>query len=109
MIMGSVAAANIYALLLTEEDPSQPLVMERCPQHQPKIALSIGTNVVIYDGSGIGIQHGKDLAELSFGSDLGYSRRSSPHTSDFLSATLSFYIRSSECSWARRVRRIDTS
>ncbi|PYH98627.1 hypothetical protein BO71DRAFT_416089 [Aspergillus ellipticus CBS 707.79] len=73
MIMGCVAAANIYSSILVLE-PGALLVLEDCPEIRPHMALSIGTNIVCYAGDNGAIQYGKALAQSFFGGDLGWQR-----------------------------------
>lgn len=76
MVMGSVAAANIYSSLLHKEYKNQPLLLEDCPQIQPKMALSIGTNAICYAGGDAKVQYGNELVEPFFGSDMGWQSKS---------------------------------
>ncbi|KAJ5758782.1 hypothetical protein N7520_005938 [Penicillium odoratum] len=74
MLMGSVAAANIYSLLVAQNNSSWSLVMEPYVPIKPKMALSVGNSAVCYTPGGEGVRYGKDLVEPLFGSDLGWSK-----------------------------------
>ncbi|BAE64560.1 unnamed protein product [Aspergillus oryzae RIB40] len=73
MLMGSVAAANIYSLLVAQHNPSWRSAMERYEPMEPKMALSVGNSAVCYT-SDDGVKYGKEWVEPMFGSDLGWSK-----------------------------------
>ncbi|KAB8246614.1 hypothetical protein BDV35DRAFT_380535 [Aspergillus flavus] len=73
MLMGSVAAANIYSLLVAQRNPSWRSAMERYVLMEPKMALSVGNSAVCYT-SDDGVKYGKEWVEPMFGSDLGWSK-----------------------------------
>ncbi|RAQ73182.1 disulfide oxidoreductase [Aspergillus flavus] len=73
MLMGSVAAANIYSLLVAQHNPSWRSAMERYVPMEPKMALSVGNSAVCYT-SDDGVKYGKEWVEPMFGSDLGWSK-----------------------------------
>lgn len=75
MLMGSVAAANIYSLLVAQRNPSWRSAMERYVLMEPKMALSVGNSAVCYT-SDDGVKYGKEWVEPMFGSDLGWSSKS---------------------------------
>lgn len=75
MIMGSVAGANVYSLLVAQHNPSWPLAMEPYVQLKPKMALSVGDSAVCYSSDEEGVRFGKDLVEPLFGTDLGWSSK----------------------------------
>ncbi|OQD96658.1 hypothetical protein PENSOL_c015G03974 [Penicillium solitum] len=76
MVEGSVAAVNIYSSLMATRDIGFPLVLERCPQvyRLPRMALSIGKNIVCYQGENAPVETGQKLGELCFGQDLGWQK-----------------------------------
>ncbi|KAJ5108241.1 hypothetical protein N7456_004916 [Penicillium angulare] len=74
MLMGSVAAANIYSLLVAQNNPSWSLAMEPYIQIKPKMAISVGDSAVCYSSVDGGVQFGKGLVKPLFGSDLGWSK-----------------------------------
>ncbi|KAM3067061.1 hypothetical protein ACMFMG_011734 [Clarireedia jacksonii] len=76
MLMGSVAAANIYSLLVAQNNQGWPLAMEPYISMKPKMALSVGNSVVCYTTGDDGIRYGNELVEPIFGSDLGWSSKS---------------------------------
>ncbi|KAJ5893858.1 hypothetical protein N7495_005549 [Penicillium taxi] len=73
MVMGNVAGANIYSSVLSRENICPP-AMEECPVTQPKMALSIGDNAICFAGGDSEVQHGADIGEAYFGSDMGWQR-----------------------------------
>lgn len=80
MVEGSVAAVNIYSSLMATRDIGFPLVLERCPQvyRLPRMALSIGKNIVCYQGENAPVETGQKLGELCFGQDLGWQSKIRP-------------------------------
>ncbi|KAE8343167.1 hypothetical protein BDV24DRAFT_149791 [Aspergillus arachidicola] len=74
LLMGSVAAANIYSLLVAQHNPSWRSAMERYVPMQPKMALSVGNSAVCYTSGDDGVKYGKEWVEPMFGSDLGWSK-----------------------------------
>ncbi|KAJ1709095.1 disulfide oxidoreductase [Aspergillus flavus] len=66
MLMGSVAAANIYSLLVAQRNPSWRSAMERYVLMEPKMALSVGNSAVCYT-SDDGVKYGKEWVEPMFG------------------------------------------
>ena len=66
MLMGSVAAANIYSLLVAQHNPSWRSAMERYVPMEPKMALSVGNSAVCYT-SDDGVKYGKEWVEPMFG------------------------------------------
>lgn len=76
MVMGSVAAANIYSLLVAQNKQSWSVAMEPYIPMEPKMALSVGNSAVCYTTGDDGIRYGKELVEPIFGSDLGWSSKS---------------------------------
>ncbi|OJZ80604.1 hypothetical protein ASPFODRAFT_38020 [Aspergillus luchuensis CBS 106.47] len=69
MVMGSVAAANIYAALLA--DPRRAL----CPPFPAHMAISVGSSMVLWKGNDDPeIYHGEALAKTFFGEDLGWQK-----------------------------------
>lgn len=76
MLMGSIAAANIFSMLLSTHDPSWPLTLESCPEIEPRMSLSVGENAIVFSGNDGEVRFGKELVELHFGSDLGWTSKS---------------------------------
>jgi len=76
MLMGSVAAANIFSVLQSSNDPSRPPTLESCPTIEPKMSLSVGHNAIVYSGPDGDISFGEDLGQSHFGSDLGWTSKS---------------------------------
>ncbi|OJJ70354.1 hypothetical protein ASPBRDRAFT_31256 [Aspergillus brasiliensis CBS 101740] len=77
MLMGLVAAANIYSLILADAGRWRRAVMTSCPPVylEPKMSLSIGSNMLSYcGGDEASIREGEDVARVVFGADLGWQR-----------------------------------
>ncbi|GLA77808.1 hypothetical protein AtubIFM55763_009999 [Aspergillus tubingensis] len=69
MVMGSVAAANIYSSLLS--NPRR----RTCPPFSAHMAISIGQSMALWrGGANSELYHGEALAESFFGHDLGWQR-----------------------------------
>lgn len=81
MIMGLVAAVNIYSSLLFEAGKRSRAVMTACPPVylQAKMDLSVGSNVVSSSGGpdDTPLREGKDRDQVVFGGHLGWQRKSS--------------------------------
>lgn len=80
MIMGLVAAVNIYSSLLCEAGKRSRAVMTACPPVylQAKMDLSVGSKVVSSSrGPDTPLREGKDRDQVVFGDHLGWQRKSS--------------------------------
>lgn len=76
MVMGSVAAANVYSSLIAQHNPAWLSAMERYVEVKPTMALSVGDSAVCYSSGDEKVRFGKELVEPLFGSDLGWSSKS---------------------------------
>lgn len=72
MVMGAVAGANAYSILVAEEQGINEPILESCDSFylQPRMALAVGKNIVCYGGGESPICDGEELAETCFGQDL---------------------------------------
>jgi hypothetical protein len=102
MVMGAIAGANVYSLLLSEEQKMERLAMESCASFylQPRMALAVGNNIVCYAGRGYPVLDGEELAESCFGEDMGWQSKFLSSTSQINSQLMMIQInRSFERSW----------
>ncbi|KAF2197950.1 FAD/NAD(P)-binding domain-containing protein [Delitschia confertaspora ATCC 74209] len=70
MVMGQVAATNLYAEILKQEDPSAGIKQGELPEYPVVMGLAIGKQCVTYDNNGI--KWGEDVMKLYFQDDLGW-------------------------------------
>lgn len=72
MVMGHVAAGNIFNAILKEEDPDIEVKPEVFPEVAPMMALAIGEAAVTYHPDR-GVLWGPERLQLVFGKDLGWA------------------------------------
>jgi NADH dehydrogenase FAD-containing subunit len=71
MVMGQVAAANVYASILNSEDDANDLKLSELPHYNNVIGLAVGKQCLTYDKDN-GIKFGVQLMKDYFQDDLGW-------------------------------------
>ncbi|KAE8356001.1 hypothetical protein BDV28DRAFT_162097 [Aspergillus coremiiformis] len=69
--MGHYAATNIHQLMLSESNNTKPEFLE-LEDYPPVMGLALGHAAVSYSPDS-GVQYGKELLEILFGEDMGYT------------------------------------
>jgi hypothetical protein len=69
-IMGQFVATNIMKLMLGEETLSPERDLLECPPMDPMMALSIGSNALVYQEA-LGVLSSEELKETVIGRDMG--------------------------------------
>lgn len=72
MVMGQLAASNIYASILQSEDSSHNFVPGELPFYENVIGLAVGKQCLTYDKTN-GIKFGVKLMQDYFQGDLGWA------------------------------------
>lgn len=73
MVMGQLAACNLYATILNDEDKSNnPLCLAELPTYENVIGIAIGKQCLTYDATN-GIKSSEQLLKDYFGDDLGWA------------------------------------
>jgi NADH dehydrogenase FAD-containing subunit len=71
MVMGQVAATNLFAALLNEEDVEAKFEPGRLPEFPVVIGLAVGKQCLTYNGTEV--QYGEQLMKDYFQDDLGWN------------------------------------
>ncbi|KAF2258879.1 FAD/NAD(P)-binding domain-containing protein [Lojkania enalia] len=72
MVMGQIAAANIYSSILNAEDPSSNHTPSELPHYDAVIGLAVGKQCLTYDPKN-GMKWGVELMKSYFQDDLGWA------------------------------------
>lgn len=74
MVMGHIAAANIFNAILKKDDPDVETKAEEFPEVPPMMAVAIGPSAVTYHPDN-GVNWGPEKLAQVFGNDLGWASR----------------------------------
>jgi hypothetical protein len=72
MVMGQLAATNLYASILSSEDPDFAPKHAELPEFPAVMGLAVGDQAIVYS-DGTGTEWGKKTMEIMFGDDLGWN------------------------------------
>ncbi|KAF2489536.1 FAD/NAD(P)-binding domain-containing protein [Lophium mytilinum] len=72
MVMGQLAATNLFASILTSEDPNFTPEHAELPEFPAVMGLAVGDQAIVYS-AGTGVEWGKKTMEVMFGEDLGWN------------------------------------
>ncbi|KAL1652050.1 hypothetical protein SLS58_000174 [Diplodia intermedia] len=72
MVMGRIAAANIFNAILKKDDPNVKVEVAEFPEVVPMMALAIGSAAITYHPSK-GVLWGPERLTEVFGNDLGWA------------------------------------
>lgn len=74
MVMGHVAAANIFNDILKKEDPLFEVEAAEFPEVAPMMALAVGSSAITYHPDK-GVMWGPERLAEVFGNDLGWASK----------------------------------
>ncbi|KAF2278036.1 FAD/NAD(P)-binding domain-containing protein [Westerdykella ornata] len=72
MVMGQLAACNLYASILNTEDPTNDFALAELPEYQNVIGIAVGKQCLTYDKQN-GMKWGVQLMKDYFQDDLGWA------------------------------------